>query len=70
MYRIKRLDAFALVVKALERGDEKTANKMMQIIVKEIQKNKTSKNQSLVIEIENAKDAHLFKELLIDETDE
>ena len=65
MHEINKIDAFALIVKTLERGDEKKANKMMRVVVRSIQKNKDETRSSLNIKIRDEKDANLFKDLLI-----
>lgn len=66
MYQIEKIDAFSLVVKTLESGDEKKANRMMQIIVKSIRQGQKSKRNSQHIIIQEDKDAQLFSEYLID----
>ena len=69
MYEIKKIDAFSLVVKTLDNGDQQTANKMMQVIVKSIRQNKQSKNATHILRISDDNDARLFKELLINNED-
>lgn len=66
MREIEKIDAFSLVVKALENGDEKTANKMMQVIIKSIRQSQKTKSASQLIEIRDEKDAQLFSRFLID----
>lgn len=66
---IKKIDAFTLVMKTSDSGDQQTANKMMQVIIKSIRQNRNSQKTSQFLEIADAKDAQLFKELLIDVDD-
>lgn len=65
MPQIKRSDAFLLVVKALENNDEKLASKMMQVIVNSIRKCRKGNTDLSLIEINNEKDAQLFKDYWI-----
>lgn len=67
MHQIKRTDAFSLVVKALENNDEKLASKMMQVIVNSIRKCRKENTDISLIEINNEKDAQLFKDYWISE---
>ena len=62
---IKKIDAFTLVVKTVELGDQQTANKMMQVIVKSIRQNRNLNKSTQFLEIADDKDAMLFKDLLI-----
>ena len=66
MYKISKIDAFSLIVKTLDLGDEKTANKMMSIVMKSIKKSKGTTTPSLYIKIEKEEEAKLFKAFLID----
>ena len=65
MPKLDKFDAFSLIVKALDKGDEKRANEMMRIITKSIMRaekeNKKSLNQ---IEIFDEREVAYFKELL------
>jgi len=63
MRKIKKIDAFSLVVRTMEKGDEKNANKMFRIVINAILQNKDSSSNSQYITIEE-KDIGLFKELL------
>lgn len=63
MRKIKKIDAFSLVVRTLENGDEKNANRMFRIITDSILQNKKSLNIQHYITV-NDKDASLFKELI------
>lgn len=69
MCEIEKIDAFSLVVKAMEKGDEKTANRMLQIIMKSIRQSQKVKSKSNLIEIRDEKDAQLFREFLLDTTE-
>lgn len=64
MKKIDKMDAFELVVKAIENGDENTANEIMKIITKSISKEKGSNKFSLKIEVNGKKEERYFKELL------
>ena len=63
MCKIKKIDAFSLVIRTMEKGDEKSANKMFRIITNAILQNKDSSNNPHYITIDD-KDAGLFKELI------
>ena len=63
MRKIKKIDAFSLVVRTMEKGDEKNANKMFSIVINAILQNKDSSSNSQYITIKE-KDIGLFKELL------
>lgn len=65
LYQIKKIDAFSLVMKTADSGDQQTANKMMQVIVKSILQNKHSQKTSQFLKIIDDQDAELFGELLI-----
>lgn len=55
------MDAFALVIEAADRGDEKTANAILKIISRSIRK---ESNFSNVIEIKNKRDEKYFKKII------
>lgn len=63
MHEIDKIDAFSLIVKAMERGDELEANRIMQIIIKAI-RNSTSQNSSNTIVFDNERDVLILQELL------
>ena len=65
LHEIKKIDAFSLVIKTIDSGDQQTANKMMQVIVKSIRQDRRSQRSTQFLEITDDKDALLFKELLI-----
>lgn len=64
MCQIKRVDAFALVAKTLDKGDLRTANEMMQIISRSLLQNKKASSISATIEITDKKALRLFKDLI------
>lgn len=66
MMKIDKMDAFALVVKAMENNDGKTASEIMKVISKSVKKEKESVKFSQYIEIEDKKVEKLFNELLKD----
>lgn len=68
MPKVDKIDAFSLVVKSLEKGDEKKANEMMRILIKSIrQSNKENHKASNQIEIKDARDAKLFEAIILAE---
>lgn len=64
MSSIDKMDAFALVVKALDNDDAKTANEIMRIINKSIMQEKENNIFSQQIEIIDRKDEKYFRELI------
>ena len=64
MVKIDKLDAFSLVIEAIESGDEKTANEIMRIITKSISKDKKNNKFSTEIELNGKKEEKYFKKLL------
>lgn len=63
MGEVDKIDAFSLVVKYLEAGNEATAKKLMRIIVRAMQEEKKFNNKPSSIRIQNAEDAKLFRDL-------
>lgn len=63
MIKIDKMDAFGMVVKALE-NDDKTASEVMKIISKSLKKEKENNKFSEYIDIEDKKDERFFKRLL------
>lgn len=64
MIRIDKIEAFSLVVRALDKDDTQTAGELMRIITKSIQKDRESNSFSEVIEISDRKDEQLIRRLL------
>lgn len=64
MVKIGKLDAFSLVVEAADSGDEKTANEIMKIIMKSINKDKRNNSFSTEIEVNGKKEERFLKRLL------
>lgn len=64
MIRIDKIEAFSLVVRALDKDDTKTAGELMRIITKSIQKDRESNSFSEIIEISDRKDEQLIRRLL------
>ena len=64
MISIDKMEAFELVVRALEKEDGKTASEMMKIIAKSIKDDKENNRFSQQIEVVDKKDEKLIKELL------
>lgn len=64
MFKIDKMDAFGMVVKALENNDDKTASEVMKIISKSLKKEKENNKFSEYIDIEDKKDEGFFKRLL------
>lgn len=64
MIKIDKMDAFGMVVKALENNDDKTASEVMKIISKSLKKEKENNKFSEYIDIEDKKDERFFKRLL------
>lgn len=54
MYKISKVDAFILVVEAMDHGDINTANEILRIISKSIRK-ETVNSFSSVLEIKEKK---------------
>ena len=63
MISINKIDAFSLVIEAIEKNDVTTANEMMKIISKSIQQEKKNNNFSQQIDIVDKKDVKYYKEL-------
>lgn len=63
MGEIDKMDAFSLVVKYLDAGNEATAKKLLHIIVRAMQQDKKSNKKPSSIRIEDAEDAKLFRDL-------
>ena len=61
MIRIDKMEAFALVVKAMENGDGKTASEIMRVISKSLKREKDNNKFSPYIEITEKKDEKLFR---------
>lgn len=65
MPKLDKIDAFSLVVKTLDKGNEKKANEMMRIITKaNMRAAKENKKPSNQIEILDEKELAYFKELI------
>ena len=64
MISIDKVEAFTLVVEALERNDSDTASKLMKIISESIKKEKQDNHFSFVINIDNKKDEKLIQRLI------
>ena len=60
MYEISRIEAFKKVVQALNRGDEKSADKMMKVIVKSMRSKKNTTQLDIHLKIEDDNEAKLF----------
>lgn len=65
MGEINKIDAFSLVVKYLDAGNESDAKKLLNIIVRAIQQDKKSNKRQSSIRIENAEDAKVFRDLYL-----
>ncbi len=65
MGEINKIDAFSLVVKYLDAGNESDAKKLLNIIVRAIQQDKKSNKRPSSIRIENAEDAKVFRDLYL-----
>ncbi len=61
--KISKIDAFTLMIKTMEKGDEKSANEMLRIIQKSISK-ETRNTFCDTIEISGKKEEKYFKPLL------
>ena len=61
MAKVSKMDAFALVIEAAEKGDEKTANEILKIIYRSISKESSFSNE---IEIKNKRDEKYFKKIM------
>ena len=57
MAKVSKMDAFALVIEAAEKGDEKTANEILKIIYRSISKESSFSNE---IEIKKQKRRKVF----------
>lgn len=66
MIRVDKMEAFALVVKAMENDDEKTAREIMNVISKSIKQERSNNRFSQYIEIEDKKVEKFFKGLSIE----
>ena len=65
MPKVDKIDAFSLVVRAMDRGDKEKAAKMMRVISESIQnEEKQGKIVSRLIEINGEEEWKLFHELL------
>lgn len=64
MISIDKVEAFTLVVEALERNDSDTASKLMKIISESIRKEKQDNHFSFVINIDNKKDEKMIQRLI------
>lgn len=61
MLKISKMDAFSLVIDAVDKGDEKTANEILKIISKSISRESRFSNE---IEVKGKKHEKIFKRLL------
>ena len=64
MISVDKMEVFALVVKAVEKNDNRTASELMRIISKSIQQDRENNSFSERIEISNKKDEQLIKRLI------
>ena len=65
MPKVDKIDAFSLVVRALDKGDREKAAEMMRIISESIQnEEKQGKIVSRLIEINGEREWKLFQEIL------
>lgn len=55
MMRIDKMEAFSIVVRLVEKNENKMANELMKIISKSIEEEKKNKNFSQFIEIKSKK---------------
>lgn len=65
MGEIERMDAFSLIVKHLEKGNQAAVQKLLEIIIRSIQQENRTRKKSSSIRIENTEDAKLFGDLLV-----
>lgn len=65
MPKVDKIDAFSLVVKALDRGDNASANEMMKVLSDAIKwSEKQNKKTTSEIELTDEKGCRLFREVL------
>ncbi|MDD3138880.1 MAG: hypothetical protein PHX08_07910 [Lachnospiraceae bacterium] len=64
MVKVNKMDAFSMVVRAMEKNDGKTASEIMKVISKSLNKEKRENKFSEYIEIMDKKDEKYFRELL------
>ena len=63
MSEIDKMDAFSLVVKNMESGNEATAKRLLRIIVRAMQQEKETAKKKSSIRIVDDEDAKLFRDL-------
>ena len=61
MIQVNKMEAFALVVKALDKNDAVTASEIMKIIKKSMVFDKEKNQFSEMIEISNKKDERVYE---------
>lgn len=64
MYKISRVTAFSEIIKQIEKNNYTEANKMMAVVSKSLKKDKKNNKYSPYINIENKKEALLFKDVI------
>lgn len=62
MIKISKIDAFDLIIEALENGDEKTANEILKIIQDSIEKEDSRFSEN--INVNKKKDKKYFKKII------
>ena len=65
MGEIDKMDAFSLVVKYMEAGNEATAKRLLHIIVRAMQQEKEIAKRPSSIRIVNDEDAKMFRDLYL-----
>lgn len=66
MYKISRVIALSEIMEKIEDNNYKEANKMMAVVSKSLKKDKENNKYSPYININNKKDAFLFKNIIKD----
>lgn len=64
MSKISKIDAFQCVVEAMDKNDYKTANEIMNIINRTLNKDKKNSTISNEIELRGAKEEKYFRNYL------
>ena len=63
MKKIHRKDAFDEVVRAIDRGEYETAQKMLEIVSWSIKEEKKNRAFTVFVLLKNSKEERVFKEL-------
>nr|DAQ69016.1 MAG TPA: hypothetical protein [Caudoviricetes sp.] len=66
MYRISRVMALSEIMEKIEENNYVEANKMMAVVSRSLKKDKENNKYSPYININNKKDAYLFKNIIKD----